>query len=254
MPFRTRDFLLFLTAMAFLVISSTALWTGAQPGKQQASLIGSQSDQYSEEVVYEAELIDIKQPDKNTRLLVLKNKVAQLFIGNEDLEVAADPDTDLEVVEEETEVTNETLFCPDYTEVNIVWDASNLQFLVSEGARILYRQDGGDLSGVNLASTTVLQLPMNTFKAASPTCLKTDVIGIALDGSLLRNNEKNIYQIFGSETLLGYALDGFPIYGLEKEIKLDKCGGANLSGSYGYYLSQANETIVNCYSGSPIKL
>jgi hypothetical protein len=61
----------------------------------------------------------------------------------------------------------------------------------------------------------VLQLPL-PFGPQGKTCLSYDVVGVALDGSLIRNNEHSLYQVFGSETLIGYALDGFPIYGLNK--------------------------------------
>ena len=105
----------------------------------------------------------------------------------------------------------------------------------------------------DVSSSTVLQLPINSVQSNTKTCLKTDIVGIALDGSLMRNGEDKIYKIFGGETLLGYALDGFPIYGLNTE-ETDSCGGTSVLGAYRYYLSDKRAGLIGCFSGSPIEL
>ena len=86
-----------------------------------------------------------------------------------------------------------------------------------------------------------------------PTCLYSDVVGIAQDGSLIRNNEVGLYSVFGSDTLIGYALDGFPIYGKIKESG-DKCGGSVVNGQYRYSLSDQREFILNCFSAPPVRM
>ena len=66
-----------------------------------------------------------------------------------------------------------------------------------------------------------MQLPVRNIPSGGTTCISTDVIGIATDGSLIRNNEAGVYGIFGANTLVGWALDGFPIYG--SSIQLATC-------------------------------
>lgn len=52
------------------------------------------------------------------------------------------------------------------------------------------------------------------------------------------------------ETLIGYALDGFPLYGpMEDDSSLDECNGRFVSGSYQYHvrtLDQVDETLDYC--------
>jgi hypothetical protein len=72
-----------------------------------------------------------------------------------------------------------------------------------------------------------------------------------------------------SDTLLGYALDGFPIYGpLNDSSSLDKCNGQTVNGKYQYHVVETNEVnqnlsyckgndaannwnyVLGCYSGT----
>jgi hypothetical protein len=90
---------------------------------------------------------------------------------------------------------------------------------------------------------------------ANPTCLPHEVVGIARDGSLIRNDEAALYGIFDDTVLIGYALDGFPIYGQTVDRPLDQCGGAMVDGSYRYYLSEERDHVLGCYrGGEPITL
>jgi hypothetical protein len=78
-------------------------------------------------------------------------------------------------------------------------------------------------------------------------------VGVAKDGSLIRNNEARLYGIFGEQTLVGYALDGFPIYGISESV-VDACGGVSVAGQYRYQLSVERENIINCFAAKPIAL
>ena len=82
-----------------------------------------------------------------------------------------------------------------------------MNVVVREGAVVVERM-------LETGPSAVLQLPSRTMPAASPSCIGSDVIGIANDGSLIRNDELSLYGVFGSETRIGYALDGLPIYGI----------------------------------------
>jgi hypothetical protein len=151
-------------------------------------------------------------------------------------------------------------YCLEYQPYMGAWPRSGVELEMAEGARLVFEETLPEM--VLAGSTTVeqapsrsvlLQLPVTTLPASMPSCLQTDVIGIAKDGSLIRNNEVGLYGIFGSDTIVGYALDGFPIFGMSIE-RTDQCGGAIVAGQYGYYLSAERTEIVHCFAGQPVSL
>jgi len=261
MPFRTRDFLLFLLVVIFLIIAITAtVWRDVSGDFITETIDFSEID---ESVVYEASLAD-NLPDKRPeRLKSLREKIAKL--GN--IQTISNTPTEEENVEEESssdDVTEDVVigeidYCDNYTKSITTWSPNNLKFEVVEGARIIHR--GNDLDNLPAISTssapkvinTVLQLPLRTAPVSVRSCIATDVVGVALDGSLIRNEEYTIYSIFGSETLIGYALDGFPIYGSQTDVQTDVCGGRIDLEQYKYYLSSEREGVLGCYSGVPVK-
>ena len=99
----------------------------------------------------------------------------------------------------------------------------------------------------------LVQLPVRSAPLSDTRCLKQDVVGIATDGSLIRNTEVGLYGIFGPDTLIGYALDGFPIYGSGRN-NTDMCGGYMSPTGYRYQLSADQETMIYCFSGIPVSL
>jgi hypothetical protein len=76
------------------------------------------------------------------------------------------------------------------------------------------------------------------------------VVGIARDGSLIRNSDAELYAVFGPEVLIGYLLDGFPLYGASN-LPTDACGGAEIGGSYRYYLSPKRDWVISCFTAAP---
>jgi hypothetical protein len=131
---------------------------------------------------------------------------------------------------------------------------------IVEGSRVFYRTIEQDIVTLPNAEVTpdayrvaVLQLPIQSFLTIAPNCLTSDVVGIAHDGSLIRNSEGGLYGVFGEGTMIGYALDGHPIYGVS-EAALDTCGGRMEGGEYRYYLSDERETILNCFVSVPAAL
>ncbi len=256
MPIRTKDFMIFLLTLAFLLVGSVSwLESGNNIKDQEATLIYGLQESTDQEVVYQATLPDSKPDERSSRLQSLQGKIAQLFASDDLIEAEVETETET-APEPEVELSNtdgEIILCPNYALANISWDSDNLKFVVTEGARVLYR-DGSVNTGNDTASSTILQLPINTFKSNVKTCLNNDIVGIALDGSLLRNGEDKIYKIFGKDTLLGYALDGFPIYGLDNDTITDSCGGTTLEGSYRYYLNDSRPGLIGCFSGFPVSL
>lgn len=251
---RTRDFLLFLLAVAFLVtgIVSTIDFEAKEQWYSFNFIDGDDK--------YEAWLPEEKELNREELLEAMKEKVAKININNNLASVITAPEGDndnsVDVVEEEN--SNVVSRCAGYGATDPLWSPSGLKFDVVEGARILYRE----IIDVNdSASTTVpvreivLQLPLKSVPFGKSQCLSQSVIGVALDGSLIHNEDYTAYKVFGAETLVGYALDGFPIYGLnETGIKTDGCGGVIENSQYHYYLSSEREGMIGCFSGTPVSL
>lgn len=265
MPLRTRDFLLYLLATAFLVIAITVtvLEDVHSGGGNVASVISTDSS--SEEVIYTATVEEKSAVDRVGHLARLKSKMADF----KDTITGTSLVTDI-VKTEPVETTNEEesnflmaeLKCSTYQNFVKPWSPQGLDFSVVEGARLLYRDvetmdisstTGSSTPAVALSNEVVLQLPLQTYGSANKNCLPSDVVGIALDGSLIKNNEFGLYSIFGEETLVGYALDGFPIYG-QSDVETDECGGAYVNSQYRYYLSNDRPAVLYCYSGLPIEI
>jgi hypothetical protein len=199
-------------------------------------------------------------------LAEMRKKVAAI-----DAPLAADPAstqavssttiaTDTPTSTPEESVAAEPLLCPTYQLYGGSWIPAGLSIEVVEGARLVTRQRPPSAS-VSASGTlalapdrvVLLQLPIRLSPSATPSCLPSDVVGIATDGSLIRNGEGGLYGVFGAETLIGYALDGFPIYGMH-DIRGDICGGAVVAGQYRYHLSSTRDTILNCFSAPPISV
>jgi len=96
----------------------------------------------------------------------------------------------------------------------------------------------------------LLALPLYPGKNAEPTCMSSEIIGVTAAGSLLFNNDIVLYRQTGAETLIGYALDGFPIYGAYSGAT-DSCGGYDTGAGYRYVVSPQDATLIECFVGSP---
>lgn len=255
MPFRTRDFTLFLLAVAFIVVGITAtVEEDLSSRSQSASVASFVSD--TESVEYEAVVPGGREVPRASRLAELRAKIADFVFP--EVAVVEEEVVEEETVEESVEPGTITL-CGNYRATSPIWSPSGLQFEVVEGARLVYRMtekpivDEFGVESMEPEREVVAQLPLRTAPQASKSCIATDVVGIALDGSLIRNNEHTLYQVFGEGTLIGYALDGFPIYGLSTRSG-DECGGVNMAAGYGYVLSADRAGVLGCFSGAPISL
>ena len=108
---------------------------------------------------------------------------------------------------------------------------------------------GGSASTTAQAQPQILiQFPVVPQKTGSPSCVGSEIIGISVTGSLMYNNEASFYRGFGSEYLIGYARDGFPIYGYY-EGSVDSCGGYDHPSGYRYSVTPQSDHIIRCYSG-----
>lgn len=255
--FRTRDFILVFTTIVFLMsaIGVTVISQGSSAGGsaavsnaalQQQLTVGADQD-------YEVVIATREGVSRSDRVAQMREKIAQTT------ELRA-PEPELpELTESDLATTSEEAFaiatgldqCRNYTPYLGFWDARNLSVVESEGATLVVRSD--QLPNGSSTETTVLQLPKRAATAPDQSCISSDVIGIANDGSLVRNDEIDLYSVFSSDTRIGYALDGFPIYGTGNA-SVDQCGGRLAGGQYRYELQAEQDTIINCFSAAPVIL
>ncbi len=260
MPFRTRDFILFLLTIAFMIVGITSTVRNDLKNKNHQAAVMQFNDPTSSDINYSAVLPEDSTDERPSRLNALREKIAEV-LSNDDTEPGLDEEVEVLAVTPTEEIplekpsTNSVLLCPNYSPSQLNWNPKDLHFEIVEGARIIYRESSTALvetTDLNESREVVLQLPLQTFPLSTKSCLKTDVIGIAFDGSLIKNSEQAIYSIFNSETIIGYALDGFPIYGLNNSLTTDECGGVLVSDEYRYYLSAERNGVLGCFSNEPV--
>ena len=246
-------------------ITSTASNNWSLPG--QAAAVAGFAEVESEEVAYSAVLPkDVVAETRSEKVRTLTDKVGDFLaeVGETVLpEVVPEPE-ETDTVEPEVE-PGAVLTCAQYVRSNPAWTPQGLKFDVVEGALLVYRErevlpepvGEGASTTLSLMPTiereVVLQLPHRLFSTGANLCLNNDVVGIALDGSLIRNSDYTAYRVFGSETQIGYALDGYAIYGTGS-FATDTCGGSDVSGEYSYYLNNDREGVIGCFSATPASI
>jgi hypothetical protein len=258
---RTRDFLLFLIAVVFLVLaigvefinSISAQRINYEPRKFLA--VDDTPESYLAEVASAPESVSRADKLANLRKILAEQKTTISAPSPTD---TVEPSTITTPVATSTIVTTDIQLCNNYRPTFVPWTTEKIQNEEREGVRVFYSMEptvsNGTSSTPTLNETVMAVLPIRDTPLAKPNCIVGDVVGIALDGSLIRNNEQKLYGIFGENTQIGYALDGFPIYGSAPEIKTDSCGGIVVNGTYRYYISKERTGILGCFSGIPAKL
>lgn len=248
--FRTRDFVVLFTLIVFLIVAIAATLFKQYGGRHEVAAVQFAA---SEDTSYSAEVVTAPPFSRAEKLSEMRNKIAKTN------EVLPEQPEEVEVVIEETaqaevpEAASVTKRCAQYRTYGQYWAPQGITFAVAEGARVVSRAIPVVVGTTTTESSQVLlQLPATPTRSGEY-CLASDVIGIAQDGSLIKNGEVALYGVFGEHTLIGYALDGFPIYGTS-DVATDICGGAVVNGSYSYYLSEHRETILNCFAATPVTL
>lgn len=252
--FRTRDFILVFSTVVFLIVAigATLLKQRTSSGEDFAMVKFAETTDQE----YVAEVEEKGSVSREERVSNMRDKISasnDLVLTNPE-PVPVDEVPEEEIIEDdEPALTTGVQKCPGYTTYLGSWTPQGVVFEETEGARVVYRA-GFEVVGTSTvaAREVLLQLPAAPVKSGE-NCLATDVIGIAKDGSLIKNDEVRLYGVFGSDTLIGYALDGFPIYGVAGNPG-DTCGGGVVAASYRYTLAASRDTIINCFAAPPVTL
>jgi len=258
---RTRDFVLVFSAIMFLLTAiGGTIFGRLHTNVQTASVIEFVTDTREE---FSAEVPQSEIISREDRLVSMRQKIAASE-AQPWLEVESEPIISEVTASDEDKETEQNIVvgiskCPDFFTYRGVWTPQEIQSSVSEGARIFYREVtvsaplDSTASLAELQQEVVLQLPLYPLIKTQSSCLSSDVVGVAQDGSLIRHNESGLYSVFGESTLIGYALDGFPIYGIT-DVITDECGGVLLAGEYRYHLSDKRDSVLQCFRASPTSL
>lgn len=238
---RTRDILIFIVTVGFL-LAAIAYTLGRE---QTLSLAAVFAEPVGGGVI--AVVPGSTGPDRKGTTDRLKAKLAAgaslAVIQPSVEEVAEETDDPTDDRVESTQLLRQP--CPGISDgllVAQVWPFEGVTVISTEGARSVMVEDGE-------VSRTLLQLPQAPLKADSAACLDSEIIGVTPGGRLIFNTDAISYELTSSETLIGYARDGFPIYG-RYEGSLDACGGYEHPGGYRYSLSDQN-FMIGCFSGTP---
>jgi hypothetical protein len=143
------------------------------------------------------------------------------------------------------------------------WPLSNTAVVVKNGMRsvthtsvVSVPQPVATSSGSTTKPTfesklvTLLEMPLYPPKMTEPMCIQSDAIGVTTAGSLLFNADARTYFNRDAKELIGFARDGFPIYG-PYEGAVDACGGYQHPEGYRYTLSLEREYVLGCFVGAP---
>ena len=250
---RTRDLLILLLVLVLLSLVILVTTSGKRLGGdnlaglsyQDNDFVESRSDTKPQAFWEEA------TPDYDQRLALWREKIKRYpdigkVLEDDDIVMATAAVKDVAINSEDEVIENSETgvsLCVNYHPADIYWPYSNVT-VTHDGNKVSYGSELGLLLEINKRSIS----------AGGKQCLGQDVVGVALDGSLIRNGEYGLYGVFGESTQIGYALDGYPIYGLNNSQPTDACGGATVDGSYRYYLSSSRPGVLGCFTATPVTL
>jgi hypothetical protein len=254
---RTRDFLLFLIAVAFLIVVTTAETARKFFAVDQSDIPIISTPAFTNEPkdTVSAEVVTVARIDRRGNIERLREQLATFLTQSPKVEEVIQPPLPTEEVNSTTTepvASNGTaLLCGGYRPYGGVWPTEFLTIEEQEGVRVISQKNETSVSG---SGQVIAVLPIRVVgNPFVPTCLSTEVVAVALSGSLIRNNDAKGYLAFPEHILLGYTIDGFPLYGYSSR-PTDRCGGAMVDGSYRYYLSVDRETVLDCFVAPPAVL
>ncbi len=258
--FRTRDFLLFLIAITFLVlaITFTILLTDHSSVGNGISI---DTELETTTATYTAEVI-APQIARADRLASMRRKLSEITAEFR----SPEPEIMPEESTEPTEVDDVGIIveaqavelCGAQRIQTIAWPSVPQQYEIRNGSRVFYTSAPGVVVGTStapvLTETILLSLPVRADALPFSSCIASNVVAVTPTGMPIRNSDYKQYQGLGEGTLIGFTLDGFELYGQTSSLDTDACGGAVVSGVYRYYLSAERPGVIGCFAGIPAVL
>lgn len=249
---KTRDFLLFVVALLFLLTGIAATvaidrGAGGTPVSPLTSAPPPATDISAE--------VSTPVVDRLARLSALRALLAEhdsVLTASVTTALADDAGDALDEGTDTNEPTEAIVYCDTYPDAPIVWPAARLSMVEREGARLLVAENPASTSSPEIV---VLQLPIvTTAPTTQSNCIPAEVVGVAQDGLPIKNSEVALFSVFGPDTLVGYALDGFPIYGANPTVVTDQCGGIATADGYRYVVHPDRPGVLGCFTATPVDL
>lgn len=145
-----------------------------------------------------------------------------------------------------------------------LWPRSGVSIALKDGMRVIVHTEEIELPSVvattssstttlvqkEVVPKTLLTMAMYPKVQATSSCVPSTIIGITSQGSLLSNSDASFYTNTASDVLIGYARDGFPVYGVYGG-EVDTCGGYMHPEGYRYTISKDRNFILGCFVGVP---
>jgi hypothetical protein len=255
---RKRDFILFVLILIFLVmgIGGTVIYEHWQsPFKLMNVIKFSYSDKELTATVQNE--IDNRQ----SNLERLRQKLASsegISQGASNIDNVPEPAP----VATTTAVSNRAVktcsLAQEDNQIVATWPKAGVSVKEVEGARMVYEKviifNASTSSSTKLTTNDkpLLQLALNQIRGVFDNCISGQIVGITTTGGLILNNDTTRFATVNESTIIGYALDGFPIYGNKADVStLDNCGGENSPLGYRYYLRNNENFVLGCFAGIP---
>lgn len=255
---RTRDFLIFVGVLLFLgmAIAVTLI------AEQGSGVLKGQSFFFDVPVEDETYTVQTTQTvaDRDSIITRLRDALA---VYTSDIEPS--PSVEEVEVKEPDVVEGETggvMKCGGADDAALFaqsWPLSGVSVTPSGALRTVVHAGSPDVQAIDVNASTTAVVPQNTVLIAFPlspsasslpNCVPSDVVGVTVTGSLMWNADASFYLGYGPEYLIGYARDGYPIYGYYQGAT-DACGGYMHASGYRYSVSPDRGYVLGCYTAAP---
>ncbi len=207
--------------------------------------------------VYDASVPETMSVDYDSNIARLR-----ALIASGEVSVVPQPDTFLDdIPETETDVAvpppavaaSYCLYSDDTLPYISAWPQTGLKLTTRGQYRVLEKTETILPAGTTtpeVVTEQLLALPLSPTPVGTPACLPSAVVGVTQSGGPIFNENPQIWSAVAAETLIGYARDGYPIYGRYDGV-VDACGGYQSPTGYRYVISPTQTFIVGCYVAKP---
>lgn len=260
---RTRDLLIFVAVLFFLGIGiAVTLFVehGGSLGSQNSFLFDPENEAST---TYSAQTSD-RSKNRDDVITRLRNALALNPSEIEPNPSVEEPQAK-EIVNEEESVAGGIQRCnaaDDAAVYSQSWPLSGVTLTASGAMRnvvhaSLSNADAVDVNASTTASTSasvpsatvLISFPQSPYYTGQEHCVPSEVVGVTTSGSLMFNSDASFYKGYGQDYLIGYARDGFPIYGYY-EGQVDACGGYMHPLGYRYTVSPDRDHVIGCFRAS----
>lgn len=254
---RTKDLVLFVLVIAFLMIAImfTVVSKPSTSSEQTEKVIFNEITAEDKVAIH-----DLDELDRASNIARLRDAI------NSDESIStytASEEVDGEPIDETT--TN--LKCPQTGNPIAFlrsWPRDKVEVGVVEGARLV-AEVAESMPMVPKATTStssnkadvvkketkpLLVLPLLPIPTAETNCVSNEIVGITAQGGLLFNSDAAAYVNKNPDSLIGYARDGYPVYGPYTG-QVDECGGYTAAGGYRYAINSIDKKVLGCYRATP---